>query len=163
LYTFLVAILGGANEVVVGEPHPLPQRAELAGNLVGKLLWSFARSLGGALDLLPMFVGAGEEIRVLPQHALPTRHRVTSNRRIGMTDVRPRIHVVNRGRDVKLLAHGFSKSINHEGHEVTQRITGVFPSCPFVSLVVSAFGLDAKAYAECSLCDLRAFLGELCA
>ena len=95
----------GADEVVVGQPHPVPQRAELGGNFVGQLLRSFSRGLRRALNLLSVFVGAGEEVSIEAQHALPARNGVTRNRGIGVPDVRARIHVVDGRRDVKLLVH----------------------------------------------------------
>src|ERR1035437_9808850 len=70
LHALLVALGGGADEIVVGQAHALPERTEFAGNFVGELLRGFARGLGGALDLLTVFIGAGEKPGVIPQHAV---------------------------------------------------------------------------------------------
>ena len=43
LHAALVALVGGADEVVVGEAQPVPQAAELAGDGVGKLLRACGR------------------------------------------------------------------------------------------------------------------------
>ena len=68
-----------------------------------------------------MLVGAGQEISLRPQQALATRNGVADDGRIRVPDVRPRIHVINRCRDVELLCHeivvddAYFKIINHEG------------------------------------------------
>ena len=79
--------------------------AELRRNFVGQLLRSLARRLRRALNLLPVLVGAGEKVSVNAQHALPPRHGVAGNGGVRVADMRPRIDVVDRRRDVELLAH----------------------------------------------------------
>ena len=105
LHALLVFVGRGANEVVVGQAHPVPESAEFGGDFVGELLRSFSRSLRRALDLLSVFVGAGEEVSVKAHQALAPCNGVAGNRGVGVPDVRTRIHVINRGRDVKLFAH----------------------------------------------------------
>src|SRR6202000_846081 len=61
LHSLLVARLGGADEVGGAEAEVVPERPELRRDLVDELLWRAVRRLGGALDLLPVLVGAGEE------------------------------------------------------------------------------------------------------
>src|ERR1022692_2048131 len=73
--------------------------------LIRVLLRRFASSLRRTLNLLTMLVGAGEEERVGAQQALPPRNGVAGDRGVGMADVRPRVHIVNRGRDVELSGH----------------------------------------------------------
>ena len=65
----LVARLGGADEVVVGDVEPLPGVGELRGDLVGELLRRLADGLGGLLDLEAVLVGAGEELDVVARAA----------------------------------------------------------------------------------------------
>ncbi len=96
---------GGADEVVVGQSHPVPERAELGGDFIGELLRSLSRGLRGALDLLSVLVGAGEKVGVKAHQALAPGNGVAGNGGVGVPDVRTRVHVVDRGRDVKLLAH----------------------------------------------------------
>src|SRR5882762_711393 len=105
LHAPLMPVFCGADEVVVRDTHPLPQFAEVRRDLVRILLWSFTGGLCRPLDLLPVFVCAGEKKRVRAQHALPPRNGVTGNRCIGMPDVRTSVHVVNRRRNVELPAH----------------------------------------------------------
>ncbi len=76
----------------------------MAGDLVGELLGRDAGGCGGALDLLAVLVGAGEEKRVDAQHALAAGDGVADDRRVGVADVRTRVDVVDRRRDVELLA-----------------------------------------------------------
>ena len=58
----LVARLGGADEVVVGDVQPLPRLVEQRGDRVGEVLRRQARGLGGLLDLQAVLVGAGQEL-----------------------------------------------------------------------------------------------------
>src|SRR6266498_2000289 len=97
-----MAVGGGADVVVVGDAHPVPQAAEFCGNFVGELLRGFTRGFGGALDLLSVLVGAGEEPSVKSHGALATCNRVARDSRVRVPDVRTGVDVVNRGRDVKL-------------------------------------------------------------
>src|SRR4029077_610026 len=105
LHALLMPVFCGADEVVVRDTHPLPQFAELRGDLIRILLWSFAGGLCRPLDLLPVFVRAGQKKRIRAQHTLPPRNGVTRNRCIGMAYVRTSVHVVNRRRNVELPAH----------------------------------------------------------
>ena len=95
---------GGADELVVGDAEAIPEGAEFAADFVGELLRRFAGGGGGALDLLAMLVGSGEEERVMSQHALAAGYGVTDNGCVGVADVRPRIDIVDRSGDVKLFA-----------------------------------------------------------
>src|ERR1700688_1517683 len=52
-----------------------------------------------------MLVGAGQEIGLGPQQSLATRNRVAGYCRVRVTDMRPRINVINRGRDVEFFCH----------------------------------------------------------
>ena len=51
-----------------------------------------------------MLIGTSQEERIQPHHALLPGNRVARNGRVGMADVRPSIHVIDGGGDVKLLA-----------------------------------------------------------
>ncbi len=62
LHAALVLWAGGANEFVVADSHAIPEGAEFGADLVGELLGAFAGGGGGALDLLAVLVGSGEEV-----------------------------------------------------------------------------------------------------
>ena len=107
LHAALVPLRSRADKVVVREPHAVPQRAKFSRHFVGKLLRSRARRLRRPLNLLSMLVGSRQEPRVVAEHPMPPRNRVAGYRGVRMPDVRPRIDVINRSRDVKRFAHDF--------------------------------------------------------
>src|ERR1700675_752082 len=76
LYAPLVPVRRGADVIIVGQAHAIPERAEFRRDFIGELLRSFARGLSCALDLLTVFVGAGQEPGVVSQHAVATGDRV---------------------------------------------------------------------------------------
>ena len=94
-----------ADKIVVLDSQFVPQRPIFPGDPIHKFLGSDARCLRRALNLLPVLIGAGQEESVGAQKPLPARNRVAGNRRIRVPDVRARIHVVNRGRNVELSFH----------------------------------------------------------
>ncbi len=57
--------------------------------------------LRGALDLLPVLVGAGQEPRVDAERSLAARDRVAHDGRIGVAQVRTRIHVIDGRGEIK--------------------------------------------------------------
>ena len=95
LHAALVARLGGADEVVVGEAEASHSARNSPAMAVAKLLRRAAGQLGGALDLLPVFVGAGEEPGIDAERPLAPRDGVAHDGRVGVAQVRPRIHVVD--------------------------------------------------------------------
>ena len=98
----LVAGLGGADVVVVGDAHALPEGAELGGDLVGELLRRDAGGCGGALDLLAVLVGAGEERGVVAEEAVAAGDDVGGDGGVGVADVGARVDVVDRGGEIEL-------------------------------------------------------------
>src|SRR5215469_4674817 len=122
LHAVFVAIRGSADEIVIGETHPIPKRAKFTGNLIGELLRGFASTLACPLNFLAVLVGAGEEISVRSEHALAARYGVTCDGGIGVTNVRPRVDIVNRSRDVELFAHlyRFFTTSTKKVHETAQ-------------------------------------------
>src|SRR5208283_1710450 len=105
---------GSANEVIVGDFHAVPQRTKLTGDPVHELAWRTAGSCGRALDLLPVLVGASEEPGVHAHHALAACNGVAYHRGVSVADMRPRVHVVDGRRDVKLfgIIHSFGPDTN---------------------------------------------------
>ena len=107
LHSLLVARGRGADEIVVGETHAIPERAKLGGDFIGELLRRFVGGLGGAFDFLSVLVGAGQEPGIIAQHAMTAGDGVASDGRVSMADVRMRVDVIDRGRDVELFGHEF--------------------------------------------------------
>ena len=96
-----MALLGRSYVIVVAKPHAVPQAAELAGNGSGKFLWRLSRLPRRALDLLPVFVRPGKKPGLKAQGSLAPRDGVGHQRGVRVTDVRPGIHIIDRGSDVK--------------------------------------------------------------
>ena len=61
----LVALLGGADEVVVGHAQTRPQLVVALDHTVGQRQRLHALLLRHALDVLAVLVGAGEEVDVV--------------------------------------------------------------------------------------------------
>ena len=78
----LVARLGGADEVVVGDTEPPPRLAEGAGDLVGVRLRRHARGGRRLGDPVPVLVGAGEEVHAVAAQAPVAAHRVRHDGRV---------------------------------------------------------------------------------
>ena len=79
--------VGGADEVVVGGVHRVPDLADLAGNPVDIGLGGDAGGLRLLLDLLAVLVGAGAEEDVVALHPLVAGDRVGEDDLIGVADV----------------------------------------------------------------------------
>jgi hypothetical protein len=58
------------------------------------------------LDLLTVFVGAGEEPGVVAEQAIAARKNVADDRRVGVADVGARVDVINRRGDVIFVGFG---------------------------------------------------------
>ena len=97
-----MAGVGGADVVVVGDAHAVPEGAELGGDLVGELLRRDAGGGGGALDLLAVLVGAGEEVGVVAEEAVAAGDDVGDDGGVGVADVGARVDVVDRRGEVEL-------------------------------------------------------------
>jgi hypothetical protein len=106
LDTGAVPRLGGADEIVVRDVETLPRLPEQGGDRVGEGLRRGARRIGCLLDFQTVFVGAGEEIHIVAEESVPSCESVTDDGGVGMAEVRTRIDVIDRCRQV-VLAHSF--------------------------------------------------------
>ncbi len=97
----LVARLGGADEVVVGDVQALPGVGEQRGDRVDELLRRLPGGLGGLLDLEAVLVGAGDVLDVLAEQPVPAGERVADDRGVRVAEVRLGVDVVDRGGDVE--------------------------------------------------------------
>ena len=114
LHAALVALLGGANVVIVGDAHPFPQSPERGRDLIRKLLRRNPGSCGGALDLLAMLVGPGKEKDVVfaEEEALTSGDHVSRDGGVSVANVGARVDVVDRGSEIELLlGHGSGLSL----------------------------------------------------
>ncbi len=97
----VMALLGGADEVVVRAAHALDHGLE-KGNVALKQLVRRQPLFGaGLLDFHPVLVGAGEEIDVVAVEPHEARDGVGRDRLIGVADMRRPVRVGDRGGDVE--------------------------------------------------------------
>src|SRR5262249_44460072 len=94
-----VARLGGADEVVVADIELPGHLAESRRNSVGKLLRRDAGRARRLLDLLAMFIGAGQEPDATPIEPHESRQHIAGYRRIGMAQVRQVVDIIDRRGD----------------------------------------------------------------
>ena len=101
----LVARLGGADEIVVGQFQFFRERLPIGRQLVAIGLRRFAFRLRGLLDLLAVLIQAGQEENLLPQAAPRPRDHVGDDFFVGVAEMRLAVDVINRGGDVKPFVH----------------------------------------------------------
>jgi hypothetical protein len=106
-----VALLGGADEVVVGDLQPLPHLTPAGNHLVAPLDGGHAVGLGGLGYLLAVLVGSGEEEDLLAGEPVVTDQEVGVYGRVGVPDVGNIIHVVDgcshiEGLFLRLIVYG---------------------------------------------------------
>ena len=82
-----VALLGRADEVVVGDVQPLPRLDEGGGDRIGELLRRQVRVGGRVLDLEAVLVRAREEEHVVAGEAVPAGEGVRDDRRVRVRQV----------------------------------------------------------------------------
>ena len=88
--------VGGADELVIGGVHQIPDGLNLTGNLVNVLLRRDAGCLGLLLNLLTMLVRAGLEVNVVTGHAFVACDSVGQHDLVGVADVRLRRGIGDR-------------------------------------------------------------------
>ena len=96
-----VLLIGRADEEVVGGVQDRGQRLEFLGVPVGELAWLEPLRGGCVGDRLAVLVGPGQEEHVLAALAHVTRDHVGGDRRVRVSEVRLRVHVIDRGGDVE--------------------------------------------------------------
>ena len=101
----LVAGLGGADEVVVGEAEVLGEREPLEGELVAVGHGILALGGGGLLDLLAVLVKAGDEEDLLAHGTMGASDDVGDDLFVGVPEVGCAVGVVDGGGDVEAFAH----------------------------------------------------------
>ena len=101
LYSEFVALVGRADELVVGNAQRGPRVLEVLGVLVDIRLRGKA-SLSGALgDFLAVFIGAGQEVRLVAALAMRAGDHVSDDLFVRVAQVRAAVDVVDGGGDVK--------------------------------------------------------------
>ena len=99
----LVIIVGGADEMIVGGVHQIPDAADLAGHTVHVFLGLNAGVSGLILDLLTVLIRTGEKMHVVAALPLVAGNSVGHDYLIGVAEMRLGGCVGDGGCDIKLL------------------------------------------------------------
>ena len=108
LHRRLVFRIGRADELIVRDVQRRPHLPELPCHAVHELLRVNPGLCRRFRDLLPVFVRARQEIRLFAKKPPVAREYICGNRRVGVSNVRVAVDVVDRGGDVEGLAHAVS-------------------------------------------------------
>ena len=96
LHDHFMAVFGGADKIVVGDFETFPEFLKTDDGLVALLLWGQTVFVGGLLDFLAVFIGAGQEPgRSAKQTVIICQH-VGKDRCVRVADVRLVVHIINR-------------------------------------------------------------------
>ena len=101
----LVSRVGGADKIVVGQFQFFGECLPIRRQLVAISLGRFAFGLRGLLDLLAVFVEAGQEKSFLTEAAARPRDDIGDDFLVGVAEMRLAVDVINRGGDVKPFVH----------------------------------------------------------
>ena len=102
-----MTLLGGADEVVIGDAKQPPQLLKARDNAVDVLKGRHALLLRRLLDLLPVLIRPCQKEHIIARKPLEPRNRVRNRRAVRVPDVQLRARIVDRCRNVKgsLFAH----------------------------------------------------------
>ena len=88
LYLFLMIVICGTNELVIGRVHHVPDILDLPGYPVHKFLTGYTCFLCFHLDLLSMLISSCLEEHVVPLLSFKSGNAVSQNSLIGVANVR---------------------------------------------------------------------------
>ena len=103
LYLFLMIIVRGADEFIIGSIHQIPDPLDLACRIIHKLLGCHACGLCLQLDLLAVLVGSCLEKYVIALLSLESGNAVCQHNLVGIANVRLAGRIGNGGGHIKLL------------------------------------------------------------
>ena len=87
LHGGLMVVVGGADEVIVGDVHLIPQGLDLPRHVIHVGLGGNACLLRQILDLLTMLVGAGAEVHVVAHFSLVAGDGIGHDGLVGVAEV----------------------------------------------------------------------------
>src|SRR6188472_292760 len=104
----LVRSIRRSDECIVRNIQAFPEMLKLRGELVTMRLRIDSRLYRGLLHLLSVLVEAGQEKDIMSTEPPIARKHIGGDGRIGVSDMRDIVHVIDRGSDVirLLIAHG---------------------------------------------------------
>ena len=111
LHRLDMAVVRGADEIVVLDVHQLPQVLDPGDNPVHILLGRLSQGLRLLLDLLAVLIGSGQEKHVVSRQLLEPGHGVRRRGAVGVPDVQIVGGIVDRRGDVERL---FSVGAGHD-------------------------------------------------
>jgi hypothetical protein len=101
LNDLLVADFCCADEVIIGDSEPLPERLEAFDHFIAVSFWIHSPLLCCLLNLLTMFICTGEEKNLTALQPFVTGEDVSGDGGVGMADMGDIIDIVDRGGDVE--------------------------------------------------------------
>jgi len=102
---------GGGGPAVVADVEFLPQRDELCGEVIDKLLRGDALLFGRLLDFLAVLIDAGEVENVLPFQPVVAGEDIGEHFLVGVADVRGAVGVVDGGGDEEGVGHKAARNV----------------------------------------------------
>src|SRR4029453_12824770 len=105
LHGLVVARLRRTDEVVVGDVEDLPRLAERRAGLIHELLRGKTLRLRGPHDVQAVLVDPGQKDDIVVPESPPSCQHVTRDRRVGVTDVRHVVRIIDRSRHVEWAWH----------------------------------------------------------
>ena len=100
-----VPFFGGTDEIAVFDPEFLPEFLEADHGLIAVFQRGHIAFGGRLFDFLTVFVGAGQEVGIFPEQRMETGQDIRQHGRVGVTDMRLVIHIIDRSRDIITFGH----------------------------------------------------------
>ena len=101
LHHLLMALLRGADEIVIGNAQLFPKELEPCHNLVHISLWRNPCLLGLLLDLLAVLVRASQEKDIMPRQPLVAGNSISQRSAVSMANMQLGAGVINRGGNIE--------------------------------------------------------------
>ena len=96
-----MALLGGADEVGVGDIETFPGLHKQRSDVVSKLLRRNAGGIGRLLNLETMLIGACEEVNFFAEESMPPSKCVADDCCVRVPEMGLRVHVIDRCRQIE--------------------------------------------------------------
>ncbi|MPN37373.1 hypothetical protein SDC9_184890 [bioreactor metagenome] len=106
--------VGGADEFIVGDAEPFPELLKAHHGFIAVALAVHAVFFGGALHLLAVLVGAGQEKGRIARSTMKARQHVAQHRGIGVADMRLVVDIINRSGKIKFFVHGAASFVGFQ-------------------------------------------------
>jgi hypothetical protein len=105
-----MTMLRSPDEIIVSDVQPLPQIQKTGSHFIAMSLGIDSPFFSRLLDFLTMFIQPGKKKNLFPGRTMKAGQYVCQNRRIGMTNMRFVVHIVDRCGDIKCGFHDFNRT-----------------------------------------------------